>query len=90
MFNLTSMASRGCINSPNMFCYVCGFLMDKSHRITFTPLTKKAYELYFDSKVDVEKSWAPMFICLSCKVNLQGWLRKAKKNNYMPFATPMI
>lgn len=84
------MASRGCVNSPDMFCYVCGFFTDKSHRNTFTPLLRKAYELYFDSKVDVGKTWAPSFICLTCKVNLRGWLRKAKTNNHMPFGIPVI
>ena len=84
------MASRGCVNSPDMFCYVCGFFTDKSHRNTFTPLLRKAYELYFDSKVDVGKTWAPSFICLTCKVNLRGWLRKAKTNNHMPFGISVI
>ncbi|KAJ4437113.1 hypothetical protein ANN_17248 [Periplaneta americana] len=45
-------ASRGCRNSPEVFCYVCGYVIDKSHRKTFTPFAKKAYELYFDLKVD--------------------------------------
>ncbi|XP_048852601.1 uncharacterized protein LOC125720773 [Brienomyrus brachyistius] len=84
------MASRGCINSPDMFCYVCGLFTDKSHRKTLMPLMKKAYELYFDSKVDSGKSWAPQFICLTCSCNLRGWIRKAKKNNHMSFGVPMI
>lgn len=84
------MASRGCTNSPDLFCYVCGYLTHKSHRKTFTPLLKKAYELYFDSKVDSGKSWAPQFICLTCACNLRGWIRKAKKNNHLAFGVPMI
>ena len=84
------MASRGCVHSPDLFCYVCGHFTDKSHRKTFTPFLKKAYELYFDSKVDSGKSWAPQFICLTCACNLRGWLRKAKKNNHLPFGVPMI
>ena len=46
------MANRVCLNSPDLFCYVCGYLTDKSHRKTFTPFLKKIYQLYFDSKVD--------------------------------------
>jgi len=84
------MATRRCVNSPDLFCYVCGFVTDKSHRKTLTPLLKKAYELYFDSKVDCGKSWAPKFICLTCSCNLRGWIRRAKKNNHMAFAAPMI
>jgi len=79
------MASRGCINSKDLFCYVCGWLTDKPHRKTFTPLLKKAYEAYFDSKVDSGKGWAPQFICLTCACNLRGWIRKAKKNNHLAF-----
>ena len=84
------MATRGCINSPDLFSYVCGFFTDKSHQKTFTPLLKKAYQLYFDSKVDCGKSWAPQFICSTCSCNLHGWMRKAKKNNHMAFGVPMI
>ena len=73
-----------------MFCYVCGYITDRSHRKTFTPLLKKAYELYFDSKVDSGKSWAPQFICLTCACNLRGWIRNAKKNNHLAFGVPMI
>lgn len=84
------MASRGCINSPDLFCYVCGYFTDKTHRKTFTPFLKKSYELYFDSKVDSGKSWAPQFICLTCACNLRGWIRKAKTTNHLPFGVPMI
>ena len=84
------MASRGCINSPDLFCYVCAYLTDKSHRKTFTPFLRKAYELYFDSKVDSGKSWAPQLICLTCACNLRGWIRKAKNNNHLAFGVPMI
>lgn len=45
------MASRGCIILPNLFCYVCGYLTNKAHQKTFTPFLRRAYELYFDSKV---------------------------------------
>ena len=80
------MATRRCVNSPDFFSYVCGFVTDKSHRKTLTPLLKK----YFDSKVDCGKSWAPKFICLTCSCNLCGWIRRAKKNNHMAFTAPMI
>jgi hypothetical protein len=84
------MASRSCVNSPDLFCYVCGLLTDKKHQTNFTPILKKAYELYFDSKLDSGKSWAPRFLCTTCACNLRGWIRKTKKSFHMAFGVPMI
>lgn len=85
------MASRKCVNSPNLFCYVCGYFTDFSHQKTLTPLLKKAYMLYFDSKVDdADKLWKPNIICSSCATTLSGWLRKSPKHKSMPFGVPVI
>jgi hypothetical protein len=73
------------VSSSDLFCYVCGYFTDISHRKTFSPLLKKAYELYFDSKVAIGKTWESRFICLTCSMNLGGWIRKAKKNKHMAF-----
>lgn len=37
---------------------------------------------------DHEKPWAPHVICGSCRSNLDGWLRGARKA--MPFAVPRV
>jgi hypothetical protein len=52
--------SRKCVNSPNLFYYVCGEFTAKSQTKFITPIVKKAYELYFGCKIgDQGKSWAP-------------------------------
>lgn len=85
------MASRKCQNSTDLFCYVCGYFTDRNHQKAFTPLIKKAYELYFDSKVDdADKSWKPNIVCSTCANMLLGWLRKSPKHKSMPFGVPMI
>ncbi|ESO12521.1 hypothetical protein HELRODRAFT_159075 [Helobdella robusta] len=56
-----------------------------------TQLLKKAYELYFDSKVDdAEKQWKPNNICSISANTLAGWLRKSPKHKSMPFGVPVI
>ena len=85
------MASRRCVNSPDLFCYVCGYFTDRDHQKTLTPLLKKAYELYFDSKVDdADKLWKPNIVCSICATTLAGWLRKSPKHKSMPFGVPVI
>ena len=65
------MSSRRCINPKDTFCYVCGLFTDKRHRKSITSQLKKAYEFYFDSKVDIGKSWAPsIFLFNMCKYAL--------------------
>jgi len=39
-----------CVNSPNLFCYVCGEFTPKSLAKSITPIVKKAFELYFGCK----------------------------------------
>ena len=85
------MASRKCVNSPNLFCYMCGYFIDRDHQKTLSPLLKKAYELYFDSKVDdADKLWKPNIVCSTCASTLSGWLRKSPKHKSMPFGVPVI
>ena len=84
------MSSRRCINPKDTFCYVCGLFTDKRHRKSITSQLKKAYEFYFDSKVDIGKSWAPSMFCSICANTLSGWLRKSITHSPMPFGMPMI
>ena len=84
----TAMASRGCINHPDNFCYICGECTIKKYR---RPLTKKViqlYKLYFGCAVgEQDKSWAPHICCLRCTSGHYVWSRNGKP---LPFAVPMI
>ena len=77
-----------CVNSLDVFCYICGEVIFKSRRHSFTPMINKCYEHYFGSKVgDQDKSWAPHFCCVTCARLLAAW---AKVSQYMPFAIPLV
>jgi len=81
--------SRGCINNPNNFCYVCGEYTVNIQRRNITSKIRKSYELYFGCKIgDQDKSWAPHICCASCVTLLFSWLNG--KSRHMPFAIPMI
>lgn len=86
------MATRGCRNSPDSFCYVCGFYVGPkhvSHKIVKGAKYWIAYRLYFGMSMgDQDKPWAPHVICGSCRSNLDAWLRGARKA--MPFAVPRV
>lgn len=80
---------RRCVNKSDNFCYVCGKFTPVKQKCKLTPLTRKAYELYFGCKVgDFDKHWAPNICCKSCTSTLQLWLKG--KNRAMPFAVPMV
>ena len=64
------MATRGCENSPDTFCYVCGYYIGKKqvlHKIVRGAKVWIAYRLYFGMPMgDQDKPWAPHVICGSC------------------------
>ena len=86
------MFSRECKNSPNCFCYVCGFYI--SGKYTTYKIVKgtkywTTYKLYFGMDIgDQDKPWAPHVICGSCRSNLEGWLRGFGK--VMSFAVSRV
>ncbi|XP_045133075.1 uncharacterized protein LOC123517160 [Portunus trituberculatus] len=86
------MATRGCRNSSDSFCYVCGFYVGPkhvSHKIVKGAKYWIAYRLYFGMSMgDQDKPWVPHVICGSCWSNLDAWLRSARKS--MPFAVPRV
>ncbi|KAI6651196.1 hypothetical protein LOD99_5547 [Oopsacas minuta] len=57
------MASRQCKNSPESFCYVCGYYIGDKHvsnKISKEAKYWEAYRLYFAMSIgDQEKVWAP-------------------------------
>jgi len=87
------MASkRSCKEDPNNFCYVCGKHIKhnaEKRKIDLCSGYSKSYELYFGMKIcDQEKSWAPHFICGTCRRSLQQWMEG--KLDRMQFAIPRI
>lgn len=86
------MATRKCRNSPDSFCYVCGYYVSSkgvSRHIEKGTKYWMAYRLYFGMPIgDQDKAWAPHVICGSCQVTLEGWLRGSRKS--MPFAIARV
>lgn len=81
--------SRVCVNSPDLFCYICGEFTPKSKKKPLSDLIKQAYQAYFNCDVrNQDKSWVPKVCCLKCYTNLNGWSKGTTKK--IPFGTPML
>lgn len=86
---LSKMSNRGCKNSADSFCYICGEFVIKKHQRNITDFVKKVYLSYFGTKLgDQEKSWAPHKVCYVCVEDLRKWSKKERKT--FKFAVPMI
>jgi hypothetical protein len=82
------MASRGCINNADCFCYICGELTVKKYQRAITSRIKSLYKLYFQCAVgEQDKTWAPHVCCVRCSSGLYTWFKSGRA---MPFAIPMI
>jgi hypothetical protein len=82
------MASRGCINGRDIFCYICGRYVVLKRRRNITGFVKNACFAYFGIKVgDQDKEWAPQKVCRTCIEGLRS--RKVGKKLFLPFAVPM-
>lgn len=83
------MASRGCLNLPDNFCYICGEYVVKKHQRKITDFVQKVYHAYFGVKLgDQDKPWAPHKVCAVCVEDLRRW-SKGKKKTFR-FGIPMI
>lgn len=83
------MATRGCKNNPDIFCYICGSFTIEKQRQNIATFVKQAYRAYFGIKLgDQDKSWAPHTVCKYCIECLRLWSKGKKKA--MPFAIPMV
>lgn len=83
------MSVRGCKNSPDVFCYVCGSFTPIRQRQNITNFVKNAYHAYFHVKLgDQDKLWAPHKVCRSCVESLRLWSKGKKRA--LPFAIPMV
>ncbi|GFV59594.1 uncharacterized protein TNCV_4259871 [Trichonephila clavipes] len=68
------MATRGCVNSPNCFCYICGSYTVKEQQRNISNFVQKVYFAYFGVKLgDQDKSWAPHVVCSVCIEELRQW-----------------
>ncbi|GFX10805.1 uncharacterized protein TNCV_4740261 [Trichonephila clavipes] len=78
------MATRGCVNCPNCFCYICGSYTVKKQQRNISNFVQKVYFAYFGIKLgDQDKSWAPHVVCSVCVEELRQWF-KGKKRNFIP------
>ncbi|GFU90858.1 uncharacterized protein TNCV_4921911 [Trichonephila clavipes] len=83
------MATRGCVNSPNCFCYICGSYTVKKQQRNISNFVQKVYFAYFGIKLgDQDTSWAPHVVCSVCVEELRQWFKGKKKSFH--FAVPMI
>lgn len=52
--------SRVCVNSPNLFCYICGEFTPKLKENPLSDLIKQCDLAYFDRDVkNQDKTWVP-------------------------------
>ena len=79
---------RKCLNSPDLFCYICGEYTITHQRRNIDDFVKKAYQAYFGLKLaDQDKHWAPHIVCSKCVETLRNW---TKGNRHMQFGIPMV
>ncbi|GFU03596.1 uncharacterized protein TNCV_2403081 [Trichonephila clavipes] len=70
------MATRGCVNSPNCFCYICGSYTVKKQQRNISNFVRKMSFAYFGIKLgDQDKSWAPHIVCSVCVEELRQWFQ---------------
>ncbi|KAJ8722637.1 hypothetical protein PYW07_003817 [Mythimna separata] len=69
--------SRVCVNSLDLFCYICGEFTPKSKKKPLSDLIKQCYQAYFNRVVrNQDKSWVLdlfMFLFLFMTFSLKIW-----------------
>ena len=84
-----SSKRRGCINDPDIFCYICGSFVPSVQRQNITPFVKNVYYAYFGVKLgDQDKVWAPHKVCRNCVSSLRQW--SIGKLRSLAFGVPMV
>ena len=80
---------RRCVNSPDSFCYTCGSYTPQKQRRNITQFYKNAYKAYFGMPLgDLDKKWAPHYVCSSCTENIRQWVYGKRKS--LAFGIPMV
>ena len=86
---VSQMTSRGCVNSSEGFCYICGEFVVKKNQRNITNFVEKVYFAYFGVKIgDQDKSWTTHGVCLGCVEGLRMWSKGKVKSFH--FGVPMI
>ena len=81
--------ARGCVNSPDRFCFICREYTLKKRQRKISAFIKKVYFAYFGLKLgDQDKPWAPHNVCKTCEEDLRLWM-KSKKQAFR-FGIPMM
>lgn len=84
-----SSSRRSCLNSPNVFCYICGEYTVAKQRKNITDFVRQAYQAYFGVQLgDQDKSWAPHIVCKTCVECLRQWSDQKRKS--LKFGVPMV
>lgn len=79
-----------CLNSPDLFCYVCGDFTSSHQKEKISSLLIQAYFSYFGNTAckKYNKPWTPSFFCFRCARYLRGILKGSHLS--MPFDEPVI
>ena len=79
-----SSKRKGCVNGPNIFCYICGGFVSSVQRQNITPFVKNFYYAYFGIKLrDPRQSMSP-----TESVSLRQWSTGTQKS--LAFGIPMV
>lgn len=76
-----------CVNSPDLYCYICGLFTPVNKRKNVTDEIRKEYYDYFNIHINQNNHWTPTYICGTCEASLNKWSRNQGK---LSFGTPMI
>src|SRR6218665_1811587 len=80
---------RKCLNSPDLFCHICGSFTIPSQRAHISAFVKQAYFAYFKVKLgDQDKPWAPHKVCKQCVESLRIWTKATRDK--LTFGIPMV
>lgn len=64
--NMANCKRRKCNNSPNVFCFICGYCTLPKQLTKVIYLVKKAYIIYFGIKLNCQnKTWVPPYNMLN-------------------------
>ena len=84
-----SSKRRGCVNGPDIFCYICRSFVPPVQRRNITPFDKNVYYAYFGIKLeDQDQTWASDRVCRNCASSLRQWSTRKQKPS--AFGIPMI
>lgn len=76
----------------NMFCFMCGLFVDKSHRTELkkSKVLVEAFNEVFKQKYVESRWYEPDVICFTCSTHLKLWKNGKSDRNRFPYSAPMI